>query len=234
VVLPSIRVPGVQVTIDDRPVSEVLWYVGAPVDIGTHAVVATAPGKAPFRTTVRIDDEGQYVWAQVLGFQDAPPQSEIVTAAPTERPLDVLARAEGVAERKTLRTVGVVTLTTGSVIAAAGLVFGGIALGNVGQANECTQAAPCQLRTISAFGVMPPVFAPDDVQRLENSLAARERTKTFGTLSTVAVPIGIVTMAIGIYLVVRSRDQANDAGALQSRTRAAHNAIRITPFGVEF
>src|SRR4029077_5041037 len=53
----SVRAPGTEglsVTIDGAPLGRAAWDVKAPVDPGGHTIEATAPGKLPFRATVKL------------------------------------------------------------------------------------------------------------------------------------------------------------------------------------
>jgi hypothetical protein len=48
------RTPGLELKIDDTPLPSVAWDVPMPVDPGSHAVVATVPGRAPWTAVVSI------------------------------------------------------------------------------------------------------------------------------------------------------------------------------------
>ena len=51
---PASRVQGLEVKIDETPLPSVAWDVPMPVDPGSHSVVATVPGRAPWTTIVSV------------------------------------------------------------------------------------------------------------------------------------------------------------------------------------
>ena len=53
------RTPGLRVSLDGRELPSEAIDVGVPVDPGEHVVEATAPGRAPFRSTVRAMGPGE-------------------------------------------------------------------------------------------------------------------------------------------------------------------------------
>lgn len=58
VVPPESRVPGLEIVSDGLPIASALWGNGAPIDAGTHQIVARARGYKPWRAEVQIVGEG--------------------------------------------------------------------------------------------------------------------------------------------------------------------------------
>jgi hypothetical protein len=223
-VLPSVRtlVGEVTVSIDGRPASEVLWMEGVPVDVGTHELVASAPGKLPFVTKFRVEDEGKNSFVQVLGFYDAPPElaKPVPKAAPNAQ--DVLADVEQAAKQRTERTLGYVIGGVGLATTLAGLACGGIALAAVSDANRCTAERPCLRPGRDYTGPVPGGTSDADYQ---TSNDARSRVGSFGTAANVLVPVGLVVTAVGVFFLSRS---------LGAAPKAKTSALRVTPNGIEF
>ena len=57
VVPPESRVPGLEILSDGLPIAATLWGNGAPIDAGTHQIVARASGYKPWRSEVQIVGE---------------------------------------------------------------------------------------------------------------------------------------------------------------------------------
>jgi hypothetical protein len=104
---PSIA--GTHVTLDDSPLADLTAPVR--VDLGSHIIVVTAPGRAEARRTIAVDAEGQVVPVTVeLGAE--------------------LAVVRAVAPPTTSKRIVVGKLATagGAAVVVTGLVVGGVAL----------------------------------------------------------------------------------------------------------
>jgi hypothetical protein len=73
------RIAGLEVRRDGNPVGIVTWGTGVPVDPGSHTVVANAPGRRGWQTTVTVVDGVQPVHVTV-------PRLEVETASPPAQP----------------------------------------------------------------------------------------------------------------------------------------------------
>jgi hypothetical protein len=75
--------PGLIVERDDVTLPPSSWDMAVPIDPGTHAIKATAPGKRPWATTVSVDDAGD-VSLSVPSLEELPePPAPIVLVGPT-------------------------------------------------------------------------------------------------------------------------------------------------------
>ena len=78
---PAVAVPGLVVKLDDTDVTALLGGE-TPVDPGQHSLVASAPGHAPWQTTVKIDGEGNRASVQIGELALAKPTESSAPAAP--------------------------------------------------------------------------------------------------------------------------------------------------------
>jgi hypothetical protein len=97
VVPPGHRTPGLDVKIDDTALPSVAWDVPMPVDPGSHTVVATVPGRAPWTVVISIlaaEKKTIEVPRLAQGPEPAPPPPVVTMTpapyttepAPQERP----------------------------------------------------------------------------------------------------------------------------------------------------
>jgi hypothetical protein len=73
------KVKGFQVTLDGAPLREALWGVATPIDPGKHMVVATAPNKQTYSTSVSFEEPG------VARTVELPPLQSQAAPAPVEK-----------------------------------------------------------------------------------------------------------------------------------------------------
>ncbi len=66
------HVPQMRVTLAERELDAVMWSVPIPVDPGTWAVRATAPGYLPWEGSVTATEEGSVVELAVPALEEAP------------------------------------------------------------------------------------------------------------------------------------------------------------------
>jgi hypothetical protein len=200
VVLPSVRVPQLEVRIDNRVVPESLWDSGAPADLGTHTIVASAPGRIPFSTKTRIEEEGAVVRIQVLPLQVAPPGAVIALPEPTTGRSDqVLAEREASSRTKSIAGYIIGGIGLGTIV--AGGIFG--VLANA----AATDASVCR-RRIDPNSTDPnptPTIPQDcgiDAPKFRSAADAYARGNLYGNFSNVLIPVGIITLGIGVVLVL--------------------------------
>jgi serine/threonine-protein kinase len=84
VVSEGARVDGLRIERDGRELGPASWSTAMPVDGGEHIVRATAPGKAPFSTTLVIGTESDSRTVEVPPFVAlaVPPAAAILSATP--------------------------------------------------------------------------------------------------------------------------------------------------------
>lgn len=65
----DVRVDGLVVTRNGKPVDPVLWNRAAPVDGGSYTIVGVAPGQEPWQTTVEVAPTGDKASVEVPRFK---------------------------------------------------------------------------------------------------------------------------------------------------------------------
>jgi len=85
----SSRIPGLEIARDGVPVGLAMWATAVPVDPGTHAVVAHAPGRRTWQTAVTVVDGSQpvQVTVPILEKEQVALDRPVVPAAPTAAPV---------------------------------------------------------------------------------------------------------------------------------------------------
>ena len=69
---PTSPVTGMAIKRNGIVVGQAQWDTAVPVDAGTYAIEATAPGKRPWSGTVTVEGEGKVVRFEVPALADAP------------------------------------------------------------------------------------------------------------------------------------------------------------------
>ncbi|HEX7604408.1 MAG TPA: hypothetical protein VF316_22470 [Polyangiaceae bacterium] len=120
--------PGLEVLLDGTPVRAAAWGLVTPIDRGSHVLVATAPGKQPWKSVLVVPSDGLSVQAEVPELLDA-------KAAAPSAPSVVEKPATGMA----LQVFGGwVSISVGGAILVAGSILGGIAIDRRKQSDaEC-------------------------------------------------------------------------------------------------
>jgi hypothetical protein len=194
VVVPAAsRAPGMQIQRDGETLREAQWGVPVPVDPGSHVVAASAPGKAPWQTTVVVRDEGSVLEVPVAPLSDAPaavatggPTAPSQTEPPTTGTTATPAGADtGPAGGGTMKTLAWVGMGVGGAGIVAGLVTGGLAMSKHGSANGSPCASgPC---------------LPDDLSSYQSD---RSAFYSLGTVSTISFIAGGALAATGVVLLL--------------------------------
>ena len=191
----------IEVTRDGAHTSPASWGVSIPVDVGTHTVQATAPGRKPFRTSVVIGRDGDRDEVVV-------PKLQVQPAGTATAPAGGARRAE--TSGNSQRTVGFVVGGIGVAGLAVGAVTGLIAMG---KNNDSKQACPND----GACGSSDAVDAADGARQ-------------FGTVSTIAFVAGGVGAALGIVLVLTAPSSSSERASARPGARAATaRGVRVVP-----
>jgi len=180
-----------EVTLDGAPLAATAQ--GAPVDFGKHEIVATKPGKAEYKKSVTITDEGQVVTINAklidaaggtVATTTAKPTADVVT---TTKPAPVLAPAP---ERSHRRTYAIATMGAGGAALVTGVVFGALARSKWNAAKAiCGGSTTC---------------ATQDEADAAGKLGAQAHTRA--TISTVVSIAGGVIAGAGVLLYVTKSD----------------------------
>lgn len=173
--------PGMTVTRDGAEVAQASWGVEIPVDAGTHAVEASAPGHQPWKSTVNVAKDGDRLEVVVPKLEAAP-----VAAAPPPppRPPEPPPPAPAAEPRagSAQRTIGFVVAGVGLVGVGVGAVTGLMAIGKNNDAKGvCANDGPCASR---------------------DAVDAADSARSLATVSTIGFVGGGVALAAGAALVL--------------------------------
>jgi hypothetical protein len=173
VVPPAARVDGLRVSANGLPRDEGAWGIALPVDPGDVVVVATAPGRSEYRTTVRVV-EGQQQTVDVAPL--APTATPAIAPPAPARPLPPR-------HASLLRPLGIGVGAVGVAALGVGTYFGARAISKWNASNAVCPGTTCP----DASGVSLAGDAKDSAHVADATLAA-------GAAMVVA---GIVLFVIG-------------------------------------
>ncbi len=128
---PGVDPAGLEITLDGTPVGQVTLGVAAPLDPGSHVVVARAAGKKPFSQTVvlgNVADQQVVTIPALLPDETALPRPlepvAVATVAPPKPAPDVSQRASGSGGLTTpVIVTGSLTLALTAATVATGIVY---------------------------------------------------------------------------------------------------------------
>jgi hypothetical protein len=192
VAIATAGLPGLVVRQDDVVLESPAW-ANVPVDIGTHRIDATAPGKKPFSRVYIVSANGDSLTVGVPELEDVPAP---LPAPALAAPLTQAAPTPPPPPRGTIRTVGFVTGGAGLGALVAGSVFGAVTLSDAAAVHRVCPSNTTKCASASI--------------RSENSTA-----ETLADVSTTLFIVGGVALATGALLVL-----ANPHGAEDSRPAA--------------
>jgi hypothetical protein len=205
--------PELEVTRDGEPMAEASWGVPIPVDAGSHALEARAPGREPFTTEVTVAKDGQKVEVVI------PPLMARATAAASS-PAPVVADGGGAYEpapdrappSEAQRTLGFVVGGVGVAALAGGAITGLMAISkNDTSQTECPNDGACGSRA---------------------AVDANESARTFATISTIAFGAGAALVLAGTVLVLTAPDARKEARAIRIVPRADARSAGVGIMGV--
>ncbi len=168
--------PDEAVAIDGRTQGAGAWGSASPLDPGEHTVVVSAPGKKSWQTTVRLAQGPVVVDVEVPALEELPVARPVIPPAPRDVPESAPPDGRG------QRTVGYVVGGAGVVALGVGVVFGLRTLGKKSDADALCPNNKC--------AGDPRVADLDDA------------AKSSALISTIAVGVGAVAIAAGLYLVL--------------------------------
>ncbi len=166
------KVPGLVVTRNGTPVDAAAFDTPVPVDAGPQVVIATAPARKPWQTTIEV----------------AQGSSELLRVPPLviDPSADAAPSSEAPAERQpnsTQRTVAIALEIGGGAVLAGGLLFGGLAAARWSSVEESCPDGRC----------------PTEAERQRRASDA-DAAQTFATLSNVSLAVGGAALVAGIVL----------------------------------
>lgn len=153
-----------------------------PVDAGKHVITATSPTGQSWQTTVELR-EGASASVRVPALESSTPPPSVST--PTPAPAAALAPTPS-SRPSDHNTLAIGLEIGGGSLTAAGLVFGGLAASSYSSAKDGCPGLRCE---------------PNDVDRLQPDV---DTARTFAYVSTVGVAVGLIAIATGIVLHLKS------------------------------
>jgi len=194
-------VKGLQIKRNGAIVGDAQWGIAIPVDQGTHAVAASAPGKKAWSSDVVVKDEAQVVEIAVPVLADAapPPRPAPQQAPPPPPPPPPPSR-----DAPPQKIAGYVIGAAGVVGLGASFALGGMAIAKKGESNTsgCNEASNvCN----------------------DAGLSLRKDALGVATGSSVAFAVGLAALGTGVALVVTAPST--------ERPRAAAPRVAVGPAG---
>jgi hypothetical protein len=204
-VSPGSDVAGLQVKRDGDPVGHAEFGLGIPIDPGSHAIEATAPGKTNWSTKVDVA-KGQTDARVTVSLVDAPaaPPSSSSSTTPTSTtttsgpPPDQPAPSGG----STRKWIGIGLVGVGVVGVVLGSVFG---LQAKSKNDQALQSQNCRTSSVCD----------------QQGLNLTNDAKNSATISTIAFAVGGVAVAGGLVLWLTAPSS--------SPRPAATTGLRVTP-----
>lgn len=204
VIVVKAETPELAVTRDGESVGRAQWNVAVPVDPGPHKLVATAPGKQRWETSVRISTEAKNTEVTVPSLVDevAAPVAIVPVAAPVAPPPATAPNGAG----RTQRLVGIAVAGAGVVAVAIGAGFGLSSKGKHDDAQtHCDASNHCD-----AAG-----------------LALQDDAIHAGTISTVAFGLGAAAIATGAVLFFIAPHDAAPSARIQASPLIGQNGTGL-------
>jgi hypothetical protein len=131
------RVDGLTVTANGLPRNEGTWGVAIPVDPGDVTIEASAPGRLPYRSVVRVED-GKQIAVDIPALDVAP--ASATPAAPGPSSVEPSSAGHG----SSVRPVAIVVGAIGVVTVAIGSYFGVTAISKWNDSNaNCPGSTGC-------------------------------------------------------------------------------------------
>jgi hypothetical protein len=189
---PSSRIDGLEIRCDGAVLRPPAWGTAAPVDPGEHAIEATAPGRVPLRTVVRVDREGETRHV-ILPLLPLAPVS-VGPAAPTDKPSPrTSSPPPSPSPSRAPSAAAVMLLVVGGVGVGVGTYFG---LDALAKRRDVENGCP-------------------DPTRCTSELKERnDRALRSADLATGAFLFGAVALGVGSYLWISSPADRSPATAL--------------------
>jgi hypothetical protein len=179
-----------------------------PVDPGEHVVQAEAPGKKPWKTAVSVGRGGDTIVVSVPALEDVgapttPSASGVQPSAArqpnTEAPPD--------APSSSGRTLGWIVGGAGVLALGAGTGFGFAALSDHRDATSRCPSSPCA----DAAGV-----------------SLEENAKTKAWIADAGIGLGLLSVAVGAWLVLRPADAARPAATARIVPTGGRSTVGVS------
>ncbi len=190
----------IEVTRDGAQTSPASWGTPIPVDVGAHAVQATAPSRTTFKTSVKVAKDGDRVEVVVPKLDNAP-AAAAPAPAPGPAPAPVVHSGD---DGSGQRTVGFIVGGVGVAGVAVGAITGLIA---IGKNSDSKKACP-----------------DDGACASSDAVSANDSAKTFGLISTIGFIAGGAAVAAGAILIFTAPSDKSS-----TRSARTQRGIRVVP-----
>jgi len=184
----------IEIRVDGTAIRQAAWGILSPIDRGDHAIVATAPGKREFRTSITVREDGTVQHVSIPPLENAP----VIVPVDHDR---------GGTERHGLAgqaIAGWVTAGIGVAILGVGVATGILAVSDHNQSNSQCGAPSFPINQCSQQG-----------------FDLNEQAKTLAWLSDFGVGIGAVAMGAGILLVLTAPKSVRIAPSVGAHSAGA-------------
>jgi len=211
----NVRVEGLAIQIDGHAVPPEAWDMGVPVDPGTRKISASAPGKLPWSTELRVDPvEGESLMfpVDVVALKDAP---KVVAHPKAGSGATDATEIEAVATARARRTVGYVV----GGIGIAGLAVGGIMMGYGISAINDERSACKNSACFIANGNKSPQY--------QTAETAKNNATVDVNVASVAGGVGLAALGVGIYLIVTSSPKVAPKTAIVPAVGPDHQGLSV-------
>lgn len=210
--------PGLAIRRDGIDVGSAQWGTPLPVDKGSHAVVVTVTGRAPWEGRVDVVSDGATVPFEV---QPPPPTAgapagsasaaSSVSAAPSASATSAPSASSSPAGGFPVRTVGFVVGGVGLAALAGGAAAGIVALSQKGASGGCT---------------FDPALGKD-VCGAQSAVDARNSAVASGNWSTGLLIAGGAALAVGVTLVILGRSPGEPAAPPRAAVTVGPTGLRV-------
>jgi hypothetical protein len=196
IIPPEAMVPGLSIKLDDTLIAKAAWGTKVPIDPGKHSIVAEAPGRRTFATTVEIGPTAAEPTVTIPPLAAAP---RAPGNAPSSPPPVVSASPETNTSPPQLPP-------RGSGQRMAGYVIGGVGVAGIGIGAGFGVAAIFKQKDSNA--ICPGTVCRRDQ---ESALELNQDAKTFARVSNIAFGVGAVGVVAGSILILTAPRQKKDA-----------------------
>jgi hypothetical protein len=189
--------PGLQIKRDGVVVDPAEWGAGIPVDVGSHSVEATAPGRKAWVVAIQVAQDGAQASVAVPALEELPVEAPPVAPAPVVAPpATSAASAPPVAETpgsgRGQRVIGAALAGLGVVGLGVGGVFALIA-----KSKNSDSLGNCSVGVLyNDSGYLP--SGPNSCNTA--GVSERNAALTDGNVATVGLSVGAVALVAGAVL----------------------------------
>lgn len=170
-----------EVTKDGAPFAQATWNTALPVDVGPHAIEASAPGHKPYKTTANVSKDGEKLDVVIPKLEELPPDPALAAKNEPAQPSPAKPAPKDDDDGSGQRAIGYIVAGVGVVGLAVGGVTGLMAMSANNEAKDkCPQEGGCANK---------------------DGVDANENAKSLGLVSTIGFGAGAALLVGGAVLV---------------------------------